>query len=217
MLATATPRLERSNTVTQANEKTDTMLPYWQVNVSLSDRVTECPIFLQNLSPKDKSILSTKDEDYHIQTWSEVKEIVASHRLDAFQRVPSNLRRYLCYIHHLRQTYGSVLNFMLMYRLGWNEPVTPRGTKPFQDASDVKVLLNDWPYGVDKRIVHLVVWSKFELKGDEETELMTEETRCLIHDYVDRTFCGAIPPENVSLLLAHVFPLPPTSRTQISI
>jgi hypothetical protein len=52
----------------------------------------------------------------------------------------------------------------------------------------VKILYNDWPYGIDADIVHLVVWTKFELEDDEETGLSTAESHGEIDAYVERTF-----------------------------
>jgi hypothetical protein len=49
-------------------------------------------------------------------------------------------------------------------------------------------LYNDWPYGIDPDIVHLVVWTKFELEDDVETGLSTAESHQQIDDYVQRTF-----------------------------
>ena len=34
-------------------------------------------------------------------------------------------------------------------------------------VDDIKIIYNDWPYGIDKSIVHLCVWTKFPLDVDE--------------------------------------------------
>jgi hypothetical protein len=47
------------------------------------------------------------------------------------------------------------MQFVVKERLGWEEPVVAKG-RPFEMESDVKILWNDWPYGIDERIVHLV-------------------------------------------------------------
>ena len=38
---------------------------------------------------------------------------------------------------------------------------------------DVKIIYNDWPYGIDKSIVHLCVWTKFPLDVDEKDPVRT--------------------------------------------
>lgn len=54
------------------------------------------------------------------------------------------------------------------------------------------ILCNDWPYGIDPDIVHLVVWTKFELEDDEETGLCTAKSRQEIDDYVQKTFAPKV-------------------------
>lgn len=78
------------------------------------------------------------------------------------------------------------MNFMLNVRLRWDD-MTPSAA-PFQEPSDTKILYNDWPYGIDADIVHLVVWTKFELEDDAETGLATPESRREIEAYVQRVF-----------------------------
>jgi hypothetical protein len=55
------------------------------------------------------------------------------------------------------------------------------------------------PYGIDERIVHLVVWTKFDLEDDPETDDLTEQARKEIDDYVEKTFCKKVGKENVSV------------------
>jgi hypothetical protein len=78
------------------------------------------------------------------------------------------------------------MRFMLDVRLQWTD-MKPQG-RPFEHPSDLKILYNDWPYGIDPDIVHLVVWTKFELEDDAETGMATEESKREIGDYVQKTF-----------------------------
>jgi hypothetical protein len=78
------------------------------------------------------------------------------------------------------------MNFMLNERLRWKD-MNPKG-RPFEDDSDTKILYNDWPYGLDADVVHLVVWTKFELDDDPETGLSTPESRQEMGEYVQKTF-----------------------------
>ena len=166
-------------------------LPYWQVNIPPGEREDVCPEFLQNISVKDVGIIGARDEDYHIQTWDEVVDIVRTNRLGDFQRSPSELRRYREYIWNLKREHGSVMNFILKERLHWAEPVVPQGSRPFEADGDAIVLMNDWPYGIDPRIVHLVVWTKFDLPDDPETEAEIDK-------FVERTFSPGISKDKVS-------------------
>ena len=62
--------------------------------------------------------------------------------------------------------------------------VTPVGPL----ADDYTILRNDWPYGVDSHIVHLVVWAKFTLPCTPATDDLTPATRAAVDAFVRRTF-----------------------------
>jgi hypothetical protein len=64
-------------------------------------------------------------------------------------------------------------------------------------AEDIRILYNDWPYGVEEGIVHLVVWTKFELEDDPATDDLTPQARKAIDDYVTRKFRLWMPAEQV--------------------
>ncbi|KAI0447782.1 hypothetical protein F4803DRAFT_181963 [Xylaria telfairii] len=172
-----------------------TGLPYWQVNVPEDERIEECPEFLRTLSAKDLGIISTPDEEYHLSTWPEVQKLILDNRLDLFQRVPSELRKYLQYTWKLKQQYGSVMDFILTQRLHWDMPITPKG-KPFESEQDIKILWNDWPYGLDRKIVHIVVWTKFDLEDDPSTDDLTEQARAEIDAFVLKTFGSRVPSDH---------------------
>ena len=161
-------------------------LQYWNYNLPAGQRTAQCPDFLLNLSDKDRRLIGSWDCDYKVQDWATVQELVKTNRIDLFQRVPSELRRYRELIFNIVRDYGSVMKFVLRTRLYWDSIVA--AGKPFEDASDIKILYNDWPYGVDPRIVHLVVWTKFDLEDDPELDDLTPVARQSIEDYVDATF-----------------------------
>ncbi|KAF3358272.1 Putative endo-1,3(4)-beta-glucanase 2 [Verticillium dahliae VDG1] len=88
------------------------------------------------------------------------------------------------------------MNFVLKYRLGWQAPIIPRG-RPFEYEEDLKVLHNDWPYGIDPRIKHLIVWTKFDLEEDPETGDLSDETRRKVDGYVNEAFRAHMPEDTV--------------------
>lgn len=166
-------------------------LPWWQVNIPSEEREARCPEPLRNLCAKDREIIGTWDEDYQPQTWDEVVDIIHTDRLGDFRRWPSDLRRYREYIWWLNREYGSVMRFMLHERLHWAEPVVSRGGKLFECKDDFSILMNDWPYGLDERIVHLVVWTKFKLEDNAETEAEIDR-------FVFKTFSSGVAKDQVS-------------------
>lgn len=179
-------------------------LPYWQVNIPVDQRTEACPDFLLNVNDKDRGIISTRQEDYALMTWPEVRTLVADNQLQLFQRTPLALRRYLDYGWGLKKTYGSAVNFVLQERLRWDPEElavkavqTANKTPDFSQTDDVTVLCNDWPYGLDERIVHLVVWTKFALPDDPATGDLTDDARAAIEAYVQQTFRAELPADSV--------------------
>ncbi|KAI9680985.1 MAG: hypothetical protein M1829_001065 [Trizodia sp. TS-e1964] len=181
--------------------------PYWLVNVPHDQWPASCPDFLLDQSEKNQRILSTPDAAFVRQTWAEVKEIIRTNRIDLLQRAPSDLRRYLAFTHRLKKEYGSVMDFVLTERLGWLD-LSPQSPVPFQDPADLKILYNDWPYGVSAQITHLVVWVKFELAEhpDPLIDDLASAVRRAIDAYVDATFSLRLGRENVSFPLRSVTP-----------
>jgi hypothetical protein len=67
---------------------------------------------------------------------------------------------------------------------------------------DMKILYNDWPYGIHPRIKHLVIWTKFELQAAPVSESnpngdLTPDARRQINDFVEKTFVSVCGKENV--------------------
>lgn len=63
-------------------------------------------------------------------------ETTETNRIDRFQRVPSDLRKYLEYTAQIKAEYGSVMRFVVKERLRWGdgdsaENLKPRG-RPFE-------------------------------------------------------------------------------------
>ncbi|KAK2743881.1 hypothetical protein FQN57_004504 [Myotisia sp. PD_48] len=172
-------------------------IPYWLVNVPPSQWPQECPDYLRNVPAKTIMILSTLDSEYIRQDWEQAKRIVSSNRIEQFQRLPSDLRKYLEYIARIKSTHGSVLNFVVKERLRWDDALIPKGTKHFEHPDDYKILYNDWPYGMEKGIIHLVVWTKFPFEDDPDADDLTPGSRAMIDTFVGRVFRARMPEEKV--------------------
>lgn len=174
-------------------DETDTTTSFWNRNIPPARRTTQCPTYLLYAltNDKDRAILNTPDTGYRRQSWPEVLSFIRANRLDCFQRVPSDLRRYREYCAKIVEEHGSIMKFILAERVKWQN-LDAKGA-PFEDVDDYRVLLNDWPYGLDLRIKHLVVWTKFSLPEDPVTGDLTFAARQATDDFVTRTFsvpCG---------------------------
>ncbi|KAK4937490.1 hypothetical protein LTR66_015186 [Elasticomyces elasticus] len=162
---------------------------YWNNNLPEHLWTETCPEFLIGISSKNVGILSGREENWHNFSWEDCKLLVTSNTIDKFQRPPLALRRYIRYMYGLRQHYGSVMTFIQKERLGWRS-LEPTSTVPFVDPSDYKILYNDWPYGIDGVVVHLVVWVKFDLPNDPDTGEVKPEYASLVTEFINRTFCS---------------------------
>lgn len=97
-----------------------------------------------------------------------------------------------------KAAYGSMTNYILANRLpkAWGSPpFMPTSAIPFADASDYRVLLNDWPYGLESGISHIVVWSRTLIPTDPDTGDVTAESRSLIENFVKGYFMDSLGPD----------------------
>ncbi|KAM3416382.1 hypothetical protein BST61_g7980 [Cercospora zeina] len=147
------------------------------------------------LTAIDREILATKDEDYHLTTWEDLKHIIATNTLEQLKRLPSDLRRYLAWSHNIKRSHGSITSYVIHERLHWKPLITTSAptfshssSTPFSDPRDYVVLLNDWPYGLAPGITHLLVWSKTPIATDQERGDVTEASRKVIEEFVERYF-----------------------------
>lgn len=62
-------------------------------------------------------------------------------------------------------------------------------------TDDYKILLNDAPYGIDKRIVHIVVWTKTAFEEDPATGDLSRGGWKQIDDFVRERFTKKMPSE----------------------
>ncbi|KAI7517862.1 hypothetical protein KC316_g20611, partial [Hortaea werneckii] len=109
----------------------------------------------------------------------------------------SDLRRYLAWSYNIKQAYGGIPPYVIQERLHW-KPDPARSTKgpyfehqssiPFADPRDFAVLVNDWPYGFEEGIHHLLVWSKTPIPVDDEKGDVTPESRQLIEEFIEEFF-----------------------------
>jgi len=147
------------------------------------------------LNDGDRATLAQTDDEVHLHTWEELRQIIADDELGILKRKPSDLVRYIKWSRETKAAYGSVTNFLCLRRLHWQPLESETGvtfefksSTPFMDPDDYRILRNDWPYGLTPDITHLVVWSKSRIPVDAQTGYLTPESNRLIHDFVQTTF-----------------------------
>ncbi|KAK4231558.1 hypothetical protein QBC38DRAFT_354554, partial [Podospora fimiseda] len=149
------------------------------------------------LTEVDKWVLSQTDQGFKCHDWEELREIIATNQLHLLKRRPSDLRRYIKWSAETKAEYGSTTNFLLVRRLpkAWGEPpFIPVSTIPFEDPSDYCVLKNDWPYGFEPGIFHIVVWTRTPIATDDTVGDMTPESRKIVSDFIKRFFVDRLGP-----------------------
>ena len=65
---------------------------------------------------------------------------------------------------------------------------------PFENPSDYRVLVNDWPYGMSDNMRHIVVWTRTTIATDDNVGDMTPESRQVVTDFVKRYFIDKLGP-----------------------
>ncbi|KLJ11541.1 hypothetical protein EMPG_13267 [Blastomyces silverae] len=151
-----------------------------------------------NLTDVDRQVLSQTDEMYIDHDWEGVKLLIASNKLEQFRRKPSELQRYIDWTTNIKARYGTITNYILQERLKWqldgSIPLASqcRNPVPFADPNDYRILRNDWPYGVALELTHLVIWLKTRIPAREDNGDLTDESRTLVNDFVNRTFVARL-------------------------
>ncbi|KAJ5669723.1 hypothetical protein N7462_010793 [Penicillium macrosclerotiorum] len=146
------------------------------------------------LSECDKLVLRTPEEIFVPHTWNDIKTIIAGGDMSLLRRFPTHLANYIVWTRETRLKVGSVLNFIIEARLHWkmerpqsNPVFLFSSSTPFHDATDYRILRNDWPYATMPGMVHLVVWSKTPVETDEQG-YPTSQSRELIKNFLVRVF-----------------------------
>ncbi|KAK5946025.1 hypothetical protein PMZ80_000164 [Knufia obscura] len=150
------------------------------------------------LTDVDRYNLSITDAEYKPHTWEELKQIIAENKLETLRRWPSDLRRYIKWSAATKKEYGSIMAYVMQKRLKWTP--SPRSTAetgplfdyedptPFQDSRDFRIMPNDWPYGLDKGIVHVIVWLKNRLEVEPPRGDLTAEARTQVDAFIQEHF-----------------------------
>lgn len=119
----------------------------------------------------------------------------ASGDLERLTRLPSQLRAYQAWSAQIKEEYGSTTNFLLQKRLYW-KLLPAEGDEapfkfeiandvPFAARSDYRILLNDWPYGLEPCITHICVWLKTPLPVDSIEGALTPEGTAMVDKFID--------------------------------
>lgn len=146
-------------------------------------------------------------------TWSEVRDIIRYNDLELFARSEESTEKYHQFKRYLKSHNSTVVRHIVTHALQWKTPkelegvadcdinVKESGDPLFTNASDLKIVRNDFPYHFEDDVVHLCVWTKRRIPSDPESQLgdLSKESRDLIERYVNKTFVQwlGIPREDI--------------------
>lgn len=92
--------------------------------------------------------------------------------------------------------------FVMQNRLKWQPSTTStpetglifdfEDPVPFKSSNDYKIMPNDWPYGLDEGISHLIVWLKNRLEIQPPHGDMTQSARKQVEAFVEEKFVKPI-------------------------
>ncbi|KAK9389790.1 hypothetical protein V1515DRAFT_591847 [Lipomyces mesembrius] len=146
---------------------------------------------------KDAQNVILPDSAFVRFSWEYLKEIIRENKLELLCRMPSDLRKYLIWKTKIVRDYGSVANFVLLKRLKWGPDealAKPISTELFEVRDDYRILMNDFPYGFEDGIIHVVVWTKYPIPKAQTGSLTADiipEARQKIQTFVD-TICDRL-------------------------
>ncbi|KAJ1337674.1 DUF3605 domain-containing protein [Microdochium nivale] len=149
------------------------------------------------LTDIDRWVLSLTDEEFPYHDWKDMTDIIRRNDLSILKRKPSDLRRYMKWTSETKAEYGSMTEYLLCHRLpsAWGRPpFVPASLVPFEDPSDYRVLINDWPYGITADMTHIVVWTRTVIETDNTVGDMVPQSRRLVTEFVRRFFVERLGP-----------------------
>jgi len=122
---------------------------------------------------------------------------LANNALEVLKRKPSDLKRYIKWTAETKAEHGNMTNYLLAHRLPkvWGSPPFHAvSSVPFENPADYRVLINDWPYGFEPGITHMVVWTRTPMDSDLDRGDMTPESRRIAAAFVKRYFVDRLGP-----------------------
>lgn len=157
------------------------------------------------VSQRDKDILAIPESQTHWQSWTDLQHVIKHNELHRLSRSASQLAEYILWKRDIESKYaGGVMEYILVDKLRWTSSMEKRPVafdeELFGDSRDVRILLNDFPYAMEKGLVHVVVWSRAAIPKEGENGDITAESRDKLAGFVKETFIDGLGMEEDSVL-----------------
>lgn len=137
-------------------------------------------------------------------TWENVVSIVKSYNLDKLGRSVDQLQKYHDFKDKLASEGVDITTNLLINALHWLPETTDHSIsgpeavsrihcqdpRSFCNPNDVTITVNDFPYFIKERTLHLLVWVKFPMLPDPTSVIgdISTATKAIIQKYIDLTF-----------------------------
>lgn len=157
------------------------------------------------VSQRDKDILAIPEAQTHWQSWTDLQHVIKHNELHRLSRSASQLAEYILWKRDIESKYaGGVMEYILVDKLRWTSSLEKRpvafNDTLFGDSRDVRILLNDFPYAMEKGLVHVVVWSRAAIPKEGQNGDITAESREKLAAFVKETFVEGLGMDEESVL-----------------
>lgn len=141
-------------------------------------------------------------------SWNDVFEIVSSYNLDKLGRSKEQLAKYRAFKKSLDEQNVGITTNLLIKVLKWLPEDTDihipdseavkmvkyNDPRPFADPRDTCITVNDYPYYISNKTLHLLIWVKFPMLPDPNSEIgdIDDETKQYIEKYINLTFVNYV-------------------------
>lgn len=139
-------------------------------------------------------------------SWQEVRSIIQHNELEMFARSAETTEKYHNFKQRLHENHTTVFKHLVVSTLKWcteedvaqsadaDIVVPDSGSDLLTNASDLKVVQNDFPYYFEDDVTHLCVWTKKRIESDPSSALgdLSPATRARIEKYVTKTFVDGL-------------------------
>ncbi|TID12951.1 hypothetical protein CANINC_005050 [Pichia inconspicua] len=136
--------------------------------------------------------------------WETVKTLVERYELEKLGRSAEQLQKYNDFKKKMRENNIDLATHLFITTLKWLPPhadihmtpeeavklIKPEDTRPFCNPHDVCITLNDFPYYIAGKTLHMLVWVKFPMDPDPNSPIgdIDNSMKDIIEQYVRATF-----------------------------
>lgn len=136
--------------------------------------------------------------------WETVKKLVDQYDLEKLGRSAEQLQKYHDFKAQMREKNIDLATHLFISTLKWLPPdadihmppseavklIKPEDTRPFCNPHDVCITLNDFPYYIAGRTLHMLVWVKFPMDPDPASPIgdIDDSMKAIIERYIRATF-----------------------------